>query len=267
MPIDKLPSLIDTALAALSGDRSGVGLSVEMSPERARVSMGGLDLKFDGHPIEDILSWELLVDALPAAVEHGRLAAMHDAVGAPWAAPWSVYTASTVLAWLTWASGGAGTPRWRHNLGMILAAADCDGSVAISAAGAANATMSGVLRSRQLLGLIQTGPRSHYIVAGGRLLARDALPHTIAIASAGHDIAAVLDAPWLAGWDITIAKATVGVEGTLLELDEAMVPLEPIPPSAARAAPRDGPKHAPWIVTKIERTALDAVDLAGHRDL
>ena len=267
MPIDKLPSLVDAALAALSSDRSGVGLSMEFSGASARIALGNLDLEFDGDPLDDILSWELLMDALPAAVERARLAAMHHAAGARWAAPWSVYTTATALAWLTWASGGAGTPRWRHNVGMILAAADCDGSVAITAVGAVNSTMSGVLRSRHLRGLVQTGPRSHYIVAGGRLLAKDVVPDTIAVASADRHLSTVVDAPWLSGWDIKVAETMVGEEGTLLVLEEAMLPLEPIPPIAAAAAPRDGPKHAPWIVTEIEEAALDAIDQAGHRDL
>lgn len=265
LPIEELPRMIDEALAALSSDRSAVGLSLELSGGRARASMAELDLSFGDGALEDVLAWELLVDALPTAVERARLAAMHDAVGAAWAAPWSVYTTATALAWLTWASGGIGTPRWRHNVGMILSAAERDGGVPLAPPGAAGPTMSGELRSRQLLGLIQTGPRTHYIVAEGKLLANALVPDTVAVALTGRDASSIVDAPWLVGQDVVVADAMVGDEGTLLILEEAMLPLEPIPPIAAAAAPPDGPAHAPWIVTKAERNALDDVDLSVHR--
>lgn len=263
MPIDELSARIDAALSALSSDRSEVGLSVERSGGRARVSVGTLAVLFGGEDLDDTLAWELLVDALPGSVEHARLTAMHDAAGVQWAAPWSVHTTATALAWLTWASGGTGTPRWLHNVGLILAAADHDGSVAITSPGAAS--MSGVLRARRLLGLIKTGPRSHYLAAQGQLLSRDIIPNTAALASAGRDLSTLVDAPWLSGWDVRATETLVGETGTLFVLDEPSLPLEPIPPAAAAVAPLGGPPHAPWIVTDRERSALDRVDDAAHR--
>lgn len=265
MFIDDLPSLIDAALAALSSDGPAVGLTFERAEDCARVSVGSLEFDFGAEPLHDILAWELLVDALPNAVERVRLLAMHDAVGAKWAAPWSVYTTTTALAWLIFASGGAGTPQWRQNVDRILSAADWNASVAITVSGATGPAMNGILRSRRLLGLIQTGPRTHYLVEHGRLLVKDILPDTLAIGSANRHVTRIIDAPWLAGWDVTVADTLVGAAGTVLVLREAMVPLETIPAASAAAAPA-GPAYAPWIVTEPERAALDAIDDAAHLD-
>lgn len=213
-----------------------------------------------------IFGWERLIDALPAVVEGARLEAMGRAAGTDRPMPWSVYSTAMTVAWLKHVAA-VDPDRWPDHEEAILYAAEIDGSVAIRmGGGAGTATMTADLRSRKIIARIRTGPSTTYTSDDRIFVSRDIVPDTVAIASGARRISDVVDMPWARDAEIRIAAATVD-DGTTLLLDEALVPLAAIPAAALKGAPRAGPRHAPWLVTRVERDALDVVDAEAHRTL
>lgn len=214
-----------------------------------------------------ILGWERLIDALPPLVEGARLETMHRAAATDHPMPWSVYSTAMTVAWLRHVAV-VDPSRWPDHEEAILYAAEIDGSVAIRMGGGAGAaTIKADLRSRKIISRIRTGPSTTYTSDEGTFVSRDIVPDTIAVASAAKHISDVVDMPWARDAEIRIASATVGDAATTLLLDETLVPLAAIPAAALEAAPAAGPRHAPWLVTRRERDALDAVDVEAHRTL
>lgn len=261
LDLDRLPALVDAALAALSSDRAMLRLSVASRERPVTITMPPFSGGFTS-PATDLLVWERFVDALPRAVERARLASMHEACGQAPPQAWSVYTTATTLAWLRMASGGAAGDRWDDNVAAILLAAESDGEVHL--AGPDRSTMRGFLRSRRLDADITLSPRVGYRSTPGRMVSRDVIPDTVATASANRGVGELVEIPWLNDAGVRIARASTVSTGTVFVLDEDMVPLMPIPDAAMSAAPADRPAYAPWIVTSTERAALDEIDLDAH---
>ncbi|MEH3102583.1 MAG: hypothetical protein PGN12_01575 [Sphingomonas phyllosphaerae] len=261
--LDQLPALIDAGLSALSSNRSDIGMTFERRRREVRIKIGGMDFRFCGDTSSDLLAWERLADRIPAVVERARLQALQRAAGEDQPEAWSVHTSATTLAWMTWASGGNDTSAWHAAMGTILAAAERNSDVAITPKSGGRPIV-GVLRSRRLLAMIPVAAGIDYMDSQSVFLAREQIPQAASIHGPGCDVTAIVGASWLTGKRVTIKTVHVDQAGTLVRVRQPLFPLAPIPRDALQFARSGGPAYAPWMITRAERTAFDAVDATAH---
>ena len=258
-----LELFINRALDVLAVDRARLGLMILRRGSTTIIELDGEDFRLGPDDRARLLGWERLVDALPRAIEKTRLDELHEAARVAWPAPWSVYTTSTALAWLEWASGGVGTPAWQGTIGRILDAAETHGDLVVKSLADPRSSMKAHLRSRRLIADIKLGRTLSYKAADHLFTTAYQIPETAGVALRGRDVVTAIAAPWIGGRDITIAHAMIDDGGTTIMVEECDLPLEPLPEAALEPV-ETGRIGAPWLMSIQERLALDAIDAAAH---